>query len=64
MIRDISTLSSGDKIDVPCVVHTIRTATITEIFDDGTALVKFEDMYGHELKILTTEELENSNYIG
>ena len=63
MIREISTLKKGDKIDIPSVVETVRTATIIELFNDGAALVKFEDMYGDELKVLTYDELKNSNYI-
>ena len=60
MIREISTLKKGDKIDIPSVVETVRTATIIELFDDGAVLVKFEDMYGDELKVLTYDELKNS----
>lgn len=60
MIREISTLKKGDKIDIPSVVETVRTATIIELFNDGAALVKFEDMYGDELKVLTYDELKNS----
>ena len=63
MIREPETLKINDKIDVPSNIEVMRTATITEVFEDSV-LVKFSDIYGNEFKVINKDELKSCNYIG